>query len=146
MRRTLNQIPAININEESLCDRCTAKCCGYITQQIDTPKSIRDFDVLLWQIAHRDIHIFKDDNGWYILSSTPCEFLLPNHQCGIYETRPLICREHDTDSCEYEVPIDEGCSLYFETYQQLDNYCRERYKTWDIRFKIKKTGASKSKQ
>ena len=115
------------------CDRCTAKCCGYITQAIDTPKSIKDFDILLWQIAHKGIHIFKDGNGWYLLSSTPCQFLLDDYRCGIYETRPLICREHSNDSCEFDVPIDEGCYLYFQNYQQLDDYCRNRYKTWDKR-------------
>jgi len=115
------------------CDACTAKCCGYITQAIDTPRSIRDYDILLWQIAHQDIHIFKDGNGWYLLSSSKCTFLQEDNRCGIYQTRPLICREHSNQSCEFDVPVDEGCYLYFQNYQQLDHYCRKRFKTWDKR-------------
>ena len=130
----MKSIPVAELVPASRCDHCTAKCCGYITQAIDTPRSIHNFDILLWQISHGGIHAFKDGNGWYILSTTPCQFLLPDSRCGIYETRPLICREHDNQSCEYDVAIDEGCYLYFENYQQLDEYCRQRYKTWDKRF------------
>jgi uncharacterized protein len=122
------------ITDANRCNYCTAKCCGYITQAIDTPRSIHDFDVLLWQIAHHGVHVFKDSSGWYLLSSTKCQFLTVSHRCGIYDTRPIICREHDNKSCEYDVPIDEGCNLYFQTYQQLDAYCRKRYKSWDKRF------------
>ena len=34
---------------ETKCSFChNSKCCTYITQQIDTPRTKRDFDVLLW--------------------------------------------------------------------------------------------------
>ena len=46
----------------------------------------------------------------------------------------MICREHANDSCELDVPIDEGCDLYFQKYEELDEYCRKRFKTWDKRF------------
>ena len=127
-------IPVADITSENKCDFCSAKCCQYITQEIDTPRSIHAFDVLLWQIAHEGIHVFKDDNGWYLLSMARCRHLLPNNYCGIYETRPMICREHANDSCELDVPIDEGCDLYFQKYEELDEYCRKRFKTWDKRF------------
>ncbi len=135
----MEQIPVHQVEPVNRCELCTAKCCGYITQSIDTPRSIHDFDVLLWQIAHQGVNVFKDSNGWYLLSTTPCEFLLEDNRCGIYHQRPMICREHDNDSCELEVPIDEGCELYFETYQELDEFCRKRYKSWDKRFAKKKS-------
>lgn len=91
------------------------------------------FDVLLWQIAHKGVHVFKDGNGWYLLCMTKCEYLQPDNRCGIYEVRPMICREHSNDSCELDVPIDEGCDLYFQTFEELDAYCRKRFKTWDKR-------------
>lgn len=127
-------IPVTDITSENKCDFCSAKCCQYITQEIDTPRSIHAFDVLLWQLAHEGVHVFKDDNGWYLLSMARCRHLLPNNMCGIYETRPMICREHANDSCEMDVPIDEGCDLYFQKYEELDEYCRKRFKKWDQRF------------
>jgi len=127
-------IPVADITRENKCDFCSAKCCQYITQEIDTPRSIHAFDVLLWQIAHEGVHVFKDDNGWYLLSMARCRHLQPNNMCGIYETRPMICREHDNDECEYDVAIDEGCDLYFQKYEELDEYCRKRFKKWDKRF------------
>ncbi len=151
-------IAAVDITNENKCDFCSAKCCQYITQEIDAPRSIHAFDVLLWQISHNGVHVFKDDNGWYLLSMTRCDHLQPDNRCGIYEVRPLICREHTTDGCEYDVGIDEGCELYFQTHKELDDYCRERFKKWDKRFekfakeqakeaeKAKKKAEKKAKQ
>lgn len=93
-----------------------------------------DFDVIAWQIAHKGVNIFKDGNGWYLLSTTKCQFIRDDNRCGIYETRPLICRTHDNADCERDVPISEGCDYYFETYEQFNEYCRKRFKTWDKRF------------
>ena len=33
---------------------------------------------------------------------TQCQHLEENNRCGIYETRPDICREYSTKNCEYE--------------------------------------------
>lgn len=144
---TVNIIETQDITEvitsENKCDFCSAKCCQYITQALDTPRSMQEFDVLLWQIAHKGIHIFKDGNGWYLLSETRCGFLRDDNMCGIYETRPLICREHSNDACEFDVPIDEGCDLYFQTYEEFNDYCRKRFKTWDKR--IEKFEAQRAK-
>lgn len=121
------------ITSGNKCDACSALCCSYITQELDTPRTMHAFDTLLWQIAHKGVHAFKDGNGWYLLSMTKCEYLMPDNRCGIYERRPLICREHSNDTCEKDVPIDEGCDLYFQNFEELDAYCRKRFKTWDKR-------------
>ncbi len=128
------------------CDACTALCCQYITQEIDTPKTKDEFDVLLWQISHRGVHVFKDCNGWYLLVQAPCTHLLPDNRCGIYDVRPAICREHSTEGCERDVAIDAGCELYFQNYAELDNYCRERFKRWDQRFEKKLKKQKKAKK
>ncbi len=117
------------------CGLCTAsKCCRYVTQEIDAPRTMRAFDVLLWQISHQGIEVFKEDANWFITFNTDCRHLLPNGHCGIYETRPLICREHSNDHCEYDNDPVEGFDLYFNSYEALDEYCRKRFKTWDKRF------------
>lgn len=122
------------LSSDNKCSFCSAMCCQYITQQIDTPRSIHAFDTLLWQIAHQGVHVFKDCNGWYILVMTRCGHLLANNHCGIYDTRPMICRSHDNAACEFDVPIDQGCEYYFQTYDALNEYCRKRFKKWDQRF------------
>lgn len=143
----VKEMPVIEFDpgKGNKCDFCTALCCRYITQEIDTPRKKEDFDVLLWQISHQGVHIFKDCNGWYLLVYTACSHLLPDNRCGIYEVRPQICREHSTEGCEKDVSIDAGCELYFDSYEALDNYCRERFKRWDERFDKKKAGKKKKK-
>nr|MDJ1539633.1 YkgJ family cysteine cluster protein [Bermanella sp. WJH001] len=134
------------ITADNKCDFCSALCCSYITQELDTPRTMHAFDVLLWQVAHKGIHVFKDGNGWYLLSMTKCEFVMPDNRCGIYETRPMICRDHSNSACEFDVPIDEGCDLYFQTFEKLDNYCRKRFKTWDKRLEKFEEEQAKAKQ
>ena len=51
----------VKITSENKCSFCKgATCCTYFTQLIDTPRSMDDFDVLLWQISHRDTQVYKD--------------------------------------------------------------------------------------
>lgn len=95
---------------------------------------MRDFDHLLWQTAHQDIQIYKDEDGWFLIVNNKCRHLLPGGGCGIYETRPIVCREHDNDYCEYDSPAEEGFELFFDGYDTLEKYCRKRFKGWDKRY------------
>ena len=90
-------IPIESMTPETKCGYCTnSKCCTYITQQIETPRSKRDFDFLLWQISHRDIRIYKDEGSWYMLVENVCGHLQHDGRCGIYDDRPAgpHCDEH----------------------------------------------------
>ena len=63
-----SNFPDIEITAESAefnkCDLCTnSKCCTYVTQQIDVPRSKYDFEVLLWQVSHDNVGAYKDDDG-----------------------------------------------------------------------------------
>ena len=123
------------ITPENKCSFCEgSKCCVYITQQIDTPRSIDDFDHLLWQMAHKDIQVYKDEDGWFLLAMNKCQFLLPQGGCGIYETRPQVCRDYKNDFCEYDAPAEEGFEFYFRSYDELNKYCKKRFKKWTRRF------------
>ncbi len=125
----------IVITPEAKCGLCRgAICCTYATQAIDTPRSMRDFDHLLWQVSHRHVSAYKDEDGWYLLINTPCDHLLADGRCGIYEKRPTICREHSNDYCEFDAPADESFELLFNDYASLEAYCRRRFRTWDRRF------------
>ncbi len=117
---------------ESKCSRCSgAKCCTYITQAIETPRSKRDFDHLLWQISHQGVQLYKEKAGWYLLIQTTCTHLHADGRCGIYETRPQICRSYSNDFCEYDAPAEDGFELYFQDYASLLAYCQRRFKRWE---------------
>jgi hypothetical protein len=133
------------VTAENKCDLCTGSiCCTYITHQLDKPKKMKDFDYLLWQVSHEKISVFKDDDGWFLSVSEPCGHLQEGGRCGIYAVRPDICRDHTNDGCEFDGPAEDDFDLYFDTYEKLDVYCRDKFKNWDRRFE--KWAASKDKK
>ena len=130
------KLPEIEITLDTKCDHCVQSiCCTYITHQIDTPRSMEDFDYLLWQVSHENVALFKDEDGWFISMTARCAHLMPNGMCGIYDKRPQICREHSNECCEFDGPAEEDFDLYFNTYESLDKHCRKKFKNWEKRFK-----------
>ena len=116
LKRTRNQVP----KGDNLCDHCSAKCCRYFALPIEEPVSRKDFDYIRWYLLHDRASVFVDDDHWYLLVHTTCKHLQDDHRCGIYETRPQICREYTTAECEFE---DDWCyEVYFETPEQIDEY------------------------
>ena len=129
-----NNIANIKVTPENKCDLCTGSiCCTYITHEIDKPKKMKEYDYLLWQVSHENIGVFKDDDGWFMSIKQSCTHLKADGGCGIYEVRPDICRDHSNDSCEFDGPAEEDFDLYFDGYESLDKYCREKFKNWDGR-------------
>ena len=127
--------PAIEVNEEALefnkCDLCTnSKCCTYVTQQIDTPRSKYDFEILLWQVSHQGVGAYRDEDGWFVIFESRCAHLLADGRCNIYSIRPAICRTHSNDYCEYDAPAEDGFDLYFPDYDTLLRYCKKRFRRW----------------
>lgn len=110
---------------EVLCDHCTAKCCRYFSLAIDRPERVADFDYLRWYLLHEQATIFTEENDWFLLVHTVCKHLGDDNRCGIYETRPKICREYTTENCEY----DDGYTFdrYFETAEQVEEYSNARF-------------------
>ncbi len=105
---------------EHLCAYCTAKCCKYFALPIDTPTTRQDFDYIRWYLLHDGATVFTEDDTWYLLVHTTCKHLLPDNRCGIYYTRPQICRDYSTENCEY----DETWvyDRYFETPEQITEF------------------------
>lgn len=117
----LKKIPKDQIPEgASLCDYCTAKCCRYFALPIEEPTEARDFDFMRWFLLHERASVFVDEEVWYILVHTKCKHLQDDNRCGIYHTRPEICREYSTDNCEYE--DSNVYDRYFETAEQVHEY------------------------
>jgi len=123
-----------DMTPETKCGYCTnSKCCTYVTQHIDAPRSKIDFDHLLWQVSHQNVKAYEASDGWYLLLDSRCDHLLPNGFCGIYDERPAICRDHSNDYCEFDAPAEDGFDFYFEDYASLLRYCKKRFKRWDRR-------------
>jgi Fe-S-cluster containining protein len=104
----------------NLCEHCSAKCCKYFALPIETPDEPTDFDHIRWYLLHGRASVFVEDNDWYLLVHTTCKHLGANNMCGIYHTRPQICREYSTDNCEYEDLWTYD--RYFESPEQVVEY------------------------
>ncbi len=85
-------------NSLAKCIECEQSCCRYFTVKIPAPRTICDFDGLLWQLFHGNVKAFKDSTGWHLLVYNSCVHLEGNGECAIYENRPITCREHSNDN------------------------------------------------
>ncbi|NIO40473.1 MAG: YkgJ family cysteine cluster protein, partial [Burkholderiales bacterium] len=88
---------------------------------IDTPETFDDFEFIRWYLLHEGASVFTEDETWYLLVHTVCKHLQGDNRCGIYQTRPKICRDYSTKNCEYE--DDWTYDQYFETPEQVQEYC-----------------------
>jgi Fe-S-cluster containining protein len=112
---------------DDTCTRCDAMCCKYVAIEIDKPTCRRDFEDIRWYVAHKNVEVFTEDGGWFVQFHTPCEKLLADNRCGIYETRPKICRSYSTDGCELTGDPDEK-ELLFTSPEQVDAYVKKTLK------------------
>lgn len=129
-------------NKETDTDQCSkclpAKCCLYYAFELDPPKTRKDYESLLWKIAHGLTSIYIYRKKWHIMIHTRCNFLNKDNKCDIYEQRPYLCREHSTANCEY-TDSDYGFSEHFRSYDELLAYIKANTK---FRFKHKPTGVT----
>jgi Fe-S-cluster containining protein len=129
----MNPLPQVPIKRaqlppgEVLCSYCTARCCKYFALPIDSPKTFEDFEYVRWFLLHKQAAVFFDDGSWYLMVSTECKHLLSDNRCGIYATRPQICREYSTDDCEYD--NDSTYEKFFELGEQIEEWANARFST-----------------
>ncbi len=115
----------------SLCEYCTAKCCRYFALPIDAPTCEQDLDFIRWYLLHDRATVFIEDGTWYLLVHTDCKHLQSDHRCGIYYTRPQICRDYSTANCEFDE--DAVYEMYFETSEQVAEYMEARFHSSDAK-------------
>lgn len=101
-----------------VCPPC-GKCCRYVSVGIDPPSTVGRVSTAIWLLYHRTVSIYQSHEGdWFLLLPTECENLRPDGLCGVYENRPLICRDYDVDGCEGT--SDESAEkLRFDTAKEL---------------------------
>jgi Fe-S-cluster containining protein len=127
-----------------LCDQCAGLCCRYFALPIDNPDCKRDYDNIRWYLLHDKVVIFVEDKQWYIGILTRCKQLQPDNRCGIYETRPAICRSYSTDNCDYHAG-DYGYDLLFTSPEALWEYAAKKLREDKAAGKKKKPKKKKSR-
>lgn len=129
----------------AICQRCRATCCTYMAIEIDEPTTVADFQNIRWYCAHKETWVFREDGSWYVVFNTPCEHLQADYSCGIYETRPQVCRDHKFGECDYFLRGEFDLEL--RMIEEVDAYLRKRFpshfrrKQQEARRKVKASGA-----
>jgi Fe-S-cluster containining protein len=109
----------------SLCDSCSGLCCRYFALPLDNPTSVVDYDNIRWYLCHENVVVFIEKRQWYIGIMARCKHLMEDNRCGIYHTRPRVCRSYSTSNCDYHGGEYEFEKL-FTSAEQLREYAEEK--------------------
>lgn len=80
--------------EEIDCLEC-ANCCkttSPIFIQTDIDRLAKIFRMKSSQFIEE--YLFRDEDGDFVLKSSPCPFLNQDNKCLVYDSRPKACREY----------------------------------------------------
>jgi Fe-S-cluster containining protein len=124
------EAPAADPGAGPPCHLCPARCCKYFALQIDAPTTPRDHDQIRWFLVHEAVVVWVQDGDWYLEIQNRCRHLQPDNRCGIYETRPQICRDYglpdgEDGPCEFFTQ-DGVHDLYFDSAEAFDAWSREQ--------------------
>ncbi len=125
--------------ESILCEHCTAVCCKYLALPIETPTTQGDFDDIHWYLMHENVTVFVEDGDWYIQFATRCRSLQADLRCGVYETRPRICRQYKAGECDYESGTHDYENL-FTRPEHIEAYAARWERKRRARARRKSTG------
>jgi len=101
-------LPVIQKASDHPCFEC-AKCCTYVAVEIDTPTTNAEYDQIVWYLYHERVEVFVDwEDAWHVLFRTRCEQLTSAGMCGVYATRPAICKDFDWRACEQRYTPADG--------------------------------------
>jgi len=68
---------------------------------INTPTTARYATDILWYLYHEKVYVYVDGGGeWSVHFEARCKNLGDDLLCGVYESRPHICRAFDNETCE----------------------------------------------
>jgi Fe-S-cluster containining protein len=101
-------LPVIEKTSDHPCFAC-AKCCTYVAVEIDAPTTSAEYDQIVWYLYHEDVEVFVDwDDAWHVLFRTRCTKLTSTGMCGVYASRPAICKDFDWRECEQRYTPADG--------------------------------------
>ncbi|RLE38992.1 hypothetical protein DRJ17_02250 [Candidatus Woesearchaeota archaeon] len=126
MRNTKSQEEMTPEEVLEICRKCGARCCRYVSYEMDEPENKRDFDDFRWFVMHKNVNIYYDTDGdWVLEFLTPCENLTADLKCKIHENRPMMCRGHDVNECE-EHGEGELAIVRFDKPEDVDKFIKEK--------------------
>lgn len=70
--------------------------------------------------------VFVEEGEWYVQFRTRCRNLQADFKCGIYETRPAICREYKAGECDY-TGGDYTYDHLFTEPEQIVEFARKHF-------------------
>jgi Fe-S-cluster containining protein len=115
--RSKLQLPIVNNAKPSGksfgCAEC-GLCCTYVAIEIDGPTTVKRATELLWYLYHDGVSLYLNDDAWMVQFETTCRYLTADRRCGVYATRPHICREFSEQDCEVNTG-DDGQTFYNAT-------------------------------
>jgi Putative zinc- or iron-chelating domain len=117
---------------ELTCDGCS-HCCHYIALEIDKPIAKKDYDSLFWFLLHDGVSVYIDwSRRWFVQFDTTCNALTADERCGVYETRPQLCRDYTLEDCVRHNG-DPPEKHVFRSPQDLQKFLDRRGVDWQWR-------------
>lgn len=96
----LPRLPNGELDGSKICPPCQ-RCCKHVGIGIDPPNTVVRVSRALWLLYHPSVSMYQNEEGeWFMEVETTCSHLTPEGLCGVYENRPLICREYEIETCE----------------------------------------------
>jgi Fe-S-cluster containining protein len=93
--------------------------------EIDAPQTRQQYDDIRWYLVHQNVFVFIEKKKWYLGIYSRCKHLQADNRCGIYETRPRICRQYSTENCDYHGG-EYDWEVLFSSAEQLWEYAEEQ--------------------
>ncbi|MBD3869223.1 MAG: YkgJ family cysteine cluster protein [Acidobacteria bacterium] len=142
------QESSLHVVTDPPCDLCTALCCKYFALEIDKPTRPEEFDQIRWYLVHQDVVIWVQEGEWYLEVRNRCKHLLPDNRCGIYDTRPDVCRDYgdpEDGPCEFYADTLKF-DLYFDSAEAFEPYMAKQLKKRKKRLAKRRAGRKKVKE
>lgn len=119
---------SLPILPQNLCERCVALCCRYVTVEIDKPRTKRQKDDVRWYLLHEGVTVIIEKSRWHVKFPSKCVALQEDNSCGIYDNRPMTCRDYTTDNCDYHSEYEgwERDYIEIETLAEFDQYLESK--------------------
>jgi len=108
--RTPRRLPLLAAPRDVPCLSC-GLCCSYVAVDIDSAATLSGATNILWYLYHPGVSVYVEEGDWMVQFETRCQHQRADNGCGIYETRPPICRAYDETACEVNAE-SVGLSLY----------------------------------
>ncbi|UCE86823.1 MAG: YkgJ family cysteine cluster protein [Deltaproteobacteria bacterium] len=119
-------LPVLQKEATHPCFSCQL-CCTYMAVEIDAPTTNTEYDYIVWYLYHAGVSVFIDWEGdWYLKVDSRCEHLTDAGLCGVYENRPVICREFSFEDCEKNNTDGPPDKWLFETAEQFITWLKKQ--------------------